>query len=340
MTGAITVGDQGLAGKVAWLCSAGSYPDAAEIVSIETHMSWVFLTDGHAYKLKKPVRHDYLDFSTLAAREHYCREEVRLNRPLAPGVYLGVVPLTRNAQGDLELDGSGQAVDWLVKMRRLDRQRMLDRLVRARAPLEAPVRGVIEKLVQFYREAPAAAMDPGAYLQRCAEGLKLNRRLLLDPVLDLPKDRIAAVHDGLLAWQRQVPEYLAARAGRIVEGHGDLRPEHICLETPPVIYDRLEFNRDFRILDPWEEISFLAMECEHLDAGDLAALIVETYGAHSGEKVPAALRHHYMATRACVRARLAALHVLDRPRQLWPRWLGEAREYLQIAERHRQACQD
>lgn len=340
MTTATAVDDQGLARKVAWLCRAESYPDASEIVSIETHMSWVFLTDGHAYKLKKPVRHDYLDFSTIAAREHFCREEVRLNSALAPGVYLGVVPLTRNAHGELELGGSGAAVDWLVRMRRLDRQRMLDRLIRARAPLEAPMRGVIERLVQFYRQGQTAAMGPGAYLQRCAEGLRLNRRLLLDPILDLPKDAIAAVHDGLLAWQRQAPEHLAARAGRILEGHGDLRPEHICLETPPVIYDRLEFNRDFRIIDPWEEISYLAMECERLDAGHLAALIVELYGATSGDRAPAALCHYYMGVRACVRARLAALHVLDRPRQLWPRWLGEAREYLQIAERLRQACQD
>ncbi len=339
MTVAIAVDDQGLANKVAWLCRAESYRDAAEIVSIETHMSWVFLTDGHAYKLKKPVRHDYLDFSTIAAREHYCREEVRLNQPLAPGVYLGVVPLTQNTRGEIELDGSGEVIDWLVKMRRLDRQRMLDRLVKARAPLQAPVRGVIETLARFYREAPAAAMGPGAYLHRCEEGLKLNRRLLLDPILDLPKERVAAVHDGLLAWQRQAPEYLAARAGRLVEGHGDLRPEHICLETPPIIYDRLEFNRDFRIVDPWEEIAFLAMECERLDAADLAALILEIYGQQGADRVPAALCDYYMAVRACVRARLAARHVLDRPRPLWPHWLEEAREYLQIAERHWQACQ-
>ncbi len=335
---AAEVSDQGLARKVAWLCRAESYPDAIEIIAIETHMSWVFLTDGHAYKLKKPVRHDYLDFSTLAAREHFCREEVRLNGPLAPGMYLGVVPLTQNAQGDLELDGRGEPVEWLVKMRRLVRERMLDRLIIAHAPLEDPLRGVIEKLVQFYRQVPAAPLTPAAYLKRCEDGLQLNRRLLMNPVLDLPTEQIEAVHDGLLAWQKQMPGYLAARAGRIVEGHGDLRPEHICLETPPLIYDRLEFNLDFRIADPWEEISFLAMECEHLDAGDLAALILELYGVHSGDQVPTALCHYYMAVRACVRARLAAVHVLDRPRPLWPRWLTEAHEYLQIAERHWRAC--
>jgi aminoglycoside phosphotransferase family enzyme len=333
------VSDQGLARKVAWLCRAQSYPDAMEIIAIETHMSWVFLTDGHAYKLKKPVRHDYLDFSTLAAREHFCREEVRLNRPLAPGVYLGVVPLTQNAQGELELDGRGEAVEWLVKMRRLDRERMLDRLIKARAPLEEPVRSVIDKLVQFYRQVPAKPMSPAAYLARCEDGLRLNRRLLMNPVLDLPVAKVEAVHDGLLAWQKQLPGHLAARAGRIVEGHGDLRPEHICLETPPLIYDRLEFNLDFRIADPWEEISFLAMECEHLDPGRLAEFILALYAEHSDDRAPAVLCHYYMAVRACVRARLAALHVLDRPRPLWPRWLTEAREYLQIAERHWRAIQ-
>jgi aminoglycoside phosphotransferase family enzyme len=96
------------------------------VEAIETHMSWVFLTHDHAYKLKKPVCSSFLDFSTMDARRHYCEEELRLNRRLAAEVYLGIVELTLNSLGHLQLDGSGRAIDWLIKMRRLPMHRMLD----------------------------------------------------------------------------------------------------------------------------------------------------------------------------------------------------------------------
>ena len=99
---------------------------------IETHMSWVYLTDRHAYKLKKPVRYDYLDFSTLEARRQNCEDEIRLNRRLAPDVYLAAIPLTVDAEGGLRLDGTGAVVDWLVKMRRLPADQMMDRAITAR----------------------------------------------------------------------------------------------------------------------------------------------------------------------------------------------------------------
>jgi aminoglycoside phosphotransferase family enzyme len=124
---------------------------------------------------------------------------------------------------------------------------------------------------------------------------------------------------------------------RIVEAHGDLRPEHICLNTPPVIYDRLEFNRGFRLLDPAEELSYLAMECELLGAPAVGARVFEVYVARSGDDPPTSVRHWYMAYRACLRARLAARHILDRPREDWERWLREARRYLDAAEGHCQA---
>ncbi len=112
--------DPDLAAKVAFLSRPGSYPEPTlRVDAIETHMSWVFLTDRHAWKLKKPVRYDYLDFSTAAVRRQHCIEEVRLNRRLTSGVYLEAVPLTQNADGQLSFGPAATVVDWLVRMRRL-----------------------------------------------------------------------------------------------------------------------------------------------------------------------------------------------------------------------------
>ena len=106
----------GIAEKVEYLSRARAYPaPTSHVETKETHMAWVFLTDTHAYKLKKPVRYDFLDFSTIEARKRDCEEEVRLNRRLAPDVYLDTLPLTLDPQGALRLGGEGEAVDWLVR---------------------------------------------------------------------------------------------------------------------------------------------------------------------------------------------------------------------------------
>jgi aminoglycoside phosphotransferase family enzyme len=144
--------DPGLAAKVRFLAEAQNYPEATGRVDIiETHMSWVFLTDRHAWKLKKPVRQSYLDFTTEAARRRNCVEELRLNRRLTKDVYLEVVPLTVDTDGRLRLGTDGAAVDWLVKMRRLPADRMLDRLIRAGSARAEDVRRIVDALCRFRR---------------------------------------------------------------------------------------------------------------------------------------------------------------------------------------------
>ena len=129
-----------LAAKVDFLSRPDAYdPRPAGVVRRETHMSWVFLAGNEVYKLKKPVRFPYLDFSTLARREAACRAELRLNRRLAPDVYLGVLPLVERA-GKLSIDGEGAPVDWLVKMKRLDERFMLDGILAKRDPDHRPAR--------------------------------------------------------------------------------------------------------------------------------------------------------------------------------------------------------
>ncbi len=155
--------------KVAFLRAPAAYPGAPEEVRVEeTHMSWVFLAGDRAYKLKKPVEYPFLDFSTLAAREADCRAGGRLNRRLAPDVYLGVVPLTAGDDGALALQGEGRVVDWLVTMRRLPGDRMLDAAIVSGAVTRRQIEDVADLLARFYGQADAADMTARDYVAHFA----------------------------------------------------------------------------------------------------------------------------------------------------------------------------
>jgi uncharacterized protein len=328
-----TMGDE----RIGFLRDPASYPEATNRVDVvETHMAYVFLTDAYAYKLKKAVRYDFLDFSTLALRKHACEEEVRLNRRLAPGVYLGTVPLVRAHAGGLHLgDGRlGECMDWLVKMRRLPRERMLDCVIRAGGPTPAELRELGGRLAEFYCLARRERITPDAYLQRFDDGIASDVLELTKYADHLSRERIAWLGVKLRNWLHDNADLLRARArqGHIVEAHGDLRPEHICLTVPPVIIDCIEFRRDFRLLDPADELVFLLLECERLGAGGVARSILDSYRELTGDAPPSVLIDFYACTRALLRAKLAIWHLRNGHGSA-ERWSTAAREYLESAMR-------
>jgi aminoglycoside phosphotransferase family enzyme len=327
----------GLAEKVAFLRRPESYPESPGAVEpVETHLAWVFLTDRHAYKLKKPARYPFLDFGTLAARQHDAEEEVRLNRRLAPGVYLGVVALAVDRQGDLALETEGAPVEWLVKMRRLPRARMLDTAIASDTVDEAGLQGVAKLLAAFYRTTDRVAVSPTAYRRRFEGEIEADTCAVATPRYGLATTVIGATAAALRRFLERRSGLLEARAaaGRIVEGHGDLRPEHVCLGPPPVIIDCVEFNRDFRILDPVDELAYLDMECERLGAKGIGTTVLARYGLLTGDQPPEALVHFYKSVRALLRAKLAAWHLDDRTVRYPSQWFNRARTYLALAERY------
>ncbi|NIP71842.1 MAG: hypothetical protein GWO16_01860 [Gammaproteobacteria bacterium] len=323
--------------KVAFLRRPDSYPEGPSRVEVkETHMSWVFLTDRRAYKLKKPVRYDFLDFSTIDARRRDCQEEVRLNRRLAPDVYLGSVRLTVEEDGRLGLDGAGTAIDWLVKMVRLPQGRMLDELVQARRVEDADLHALVRRLVRFYEQAPREVLSPDAYRARLGRDVTAIHSELIDTAYDLPAELAARLRDAQLECLRRDAPLFDARVeqGRIVEGHGDLRPEHVCLTAEPVIIDCLEFNREFRILDTADELAFLAVECERLGDPGTGERLLALYRELGGDHPPDPLMHFYSSYRAALRAKLAIWHTRDHEVPDHPKWRAKALAYLELAERH------
>lgn len=330
-----------LAAKVDALRQACAYQGRPGAVSaVETHMSWVFLTTEHVFKLKKPTRSDGLDCSTLAARRFFCIEELRLNRRLAPWVYLDVVALRQGADGALRVDAEGDVVDWLVMMRRLSADCMLDHLIaqrRARAEYLAPVAAL---LAAFYRGLPPAITDPRRYHAQLAREIDRSEAKLCDPELGLASEPTRALFTRLRARLRECEGLLAARvgAGWVVEGHGDLRPEHVWLGTPPAVIDCLEFSLELRTLDSADELGFLALECERLGAADVGTALLAQHRELSGDAPAPALVDLYQALRACVRAGIALWHLKEPRYQGSPVWRARAMSYLQLAAARLQRC--
>ncbi|WP_022947747.1 phosphotransferase [Methylohalobius crimeensis] len=326
--------DAALKVKLAFLSRPESYPDhPGRVEVIQTHMAWVFLTDRYVYKLKKPVRYPYLDFSTLEAREFYCRQELHLNRRLAPDVYLDILPLTKGVNGRPILGGHGEILDFLVWMRRLPRERMLDTLLKNGCLERRHLQALAECLTDFYRVRPAQ-LDGEAYRRRYCEAILLNCRELETLRHALPGMNENAMCEAQLVFLERWANWFDDRVagGRIVEGHGDLKPAHVCFESAwPKIIDCLEFSRELRLLDCADETAYLAMECDYMGYGQVGDWFLEDFGRYCKDDVPPAVRGFYMAYRATLRARLLLARTREAPPSKWSRWQRRAGRYLQLA---------
>jgi aminoglycoside phosphotransferase family enzyme len=298
----------------------------------ETHMSWVFLADDKVLKLKKPVRFPYLDFSTLEKRRAACLAELSLNRRLAPDIYEDVVPMTWSPAG-LAIGGCGEVVDWLVVMSRLDEPGSLEHALRARTLEVHGLEPLIATLRRFYRRTPRIAVPPALLVSRWHRNLDENRHILLRPGCPLPVPLVRFVDRVQTEFLARRGDLLAARArdGQIVDGHGDLRPEHIWLGPPVRIIDCLEFNRQLRALDPLDELAYLCLECDRLGGKRHAAHIKARSVQILRGGISDELFTFYRCYRATLRARLAVAHLLEPAPRTPAKWPRQGMEYLDLA---------
>jgi aminoglycoside phosphotransferase family enzyme/predicted kinase len=281
----------------------GHPPGNAFVTVCETHAAVVFLVGDRAYKLKKPVDLGFLDFSTRAKRQAICRREVELNRRLSPDVYLGVA----DVHGP-----DGKPCEHLVVMRRMPVGRRLATLVRTGVPVDDQVRRLARIVAAFHA---TAARGPRISVEGSRDAL-LGR--WTDTFHQVRPFRGRVLDDDLAGEiERRTVDFLAGReplfdariaAGRIVDGHADLLAEDIfCLEDGPRVLDCIEFNDRLRFLDGLDDAAFLAMDLERLGAAQLAGRFLDWYAEFAADPAPASLRHHYLAYRAFVRAKVACL---------------------------------
>ncbi len=202
------------------------------------------------------------------------------------------------------------------------------------------VRRIVGTLCRFYRDCTPVAMGEGEYRERLAAGIADNLAELGTKEFALPLSIIEPICARQQAFLERAGALLDARVrdGRIVEAHGDLRPEHICLEPEPQIIDCLEFSVDLRLLDTADELGFLALECERLGAAWMRRSIFETCAELSGDAPPDALVHFYQSHRACLRAKIAIWHLKEPSLTEPSKWTTQAREYLRLAGSHIAQC--
>lgn len=320
--------------KVAFLSRPDTYGIDAPVESVETHMSRVFMTPERVHKLKKPVRGAAFDFTTLEARRRNCMMELEINRRLSPDVYYGMVPLTLTSSG-LSLHGEGEVVDWLVEMRRLPAGSFLNRFLEAGEVPGDRLRAAIDQLVRLYEDAPPEAMGTATYRDRFRKNLENLHEELRAPHYGLDRERVRRVIGAQGTLLERQPALLdeRVRAGRIVEAHGDLRPQHLCLTDPPRIIDGLEFNRDLRVMDQLDELGFLALECRMAGSPETADAVLEHYSARTNDAPEPPLLAFYQSYRALVRCLLAVRHLDDESPQRPQHWRDKAADYLAMADR-------
>lgn len=317
--------------KVRFLSDPESYPHKPTSVDvIETHMSWVFLAGDLVYKFKKPVAFSFLNHTSLEARRRNCEVEYRDNLALAENTYLRVAPLRCNSRGHLRWGTRGRIVEWLVVMRRLDRQLTLEAQLENAAVTRAQIQAIAARMIAHYTSAPARSVNGSAYLDHLAVEMATNCSVLKPGAFGLDQELCSHALAQLTTCFEKVRPELEARitAGLMVDGHGDLRPEHIWLGAPLQIFDRLEFDPTMRIIDPYDELNYLGLECAMAGAEWVGPTLIDVLKRDWGHPPSAALLEFYTAFRAVLRARICVAHLLD-PEPMTPEiWPGAARAYL------------
>jgi hypothetical protein len=312
--------------------------EAAGFELIETHISWVFLGAAEVFKVKRPVDLGFLDFTTLEKRREACDAELRLNRRLAPEVYIDVVPITVNASGVHAIAGEGSTVDWAVRMRRLAIETRADELLQA-GLLES--RHIDELAVHVARFHEGARCDAETSRHGDAATIRRNVKENFEQTRVLIGDYLSAdqAHE-IEAWQlgmlgNEGPFMARVDASRVRDGHGDLRLEHVYFGTDGsiTIIDCIEFNDRFRYGDVCADIAFLSMDLAWHGRVDLAERFLARYARESNDYDLYSVVNFYESYRAFVRGKVASLLAADTEASSGARERArrEARRYFVLA---------
>jgi aminoglycoside phosphotransferase family enzyme/predicted kinase len=292
----------------------GVYAHAVEnLTVIETHISWLILTGPYAYKIKKPLMLGFLDFSTLDKRRYYCYEELRLNRRLAPQIYLDVVPITGSTTHP-HLSASGTPIEYMVKMVQFPQQSRLDYCLQQGELSPDLIEDLINKVATFHQRTAIAPQDspygtPKAVLQSALENFEQMASLLEE---ESDRRQIARLQQWTQERWRQLQSEFSSRkeTGFVRECHGDLHLGNIALVNKNfIIFDCIEFNDNFRWIDVINELAFLVMDLEDRGHPNLAHCCLNLYLEYSGDYSGLSVLNYYQVYRALVRAKIAVIRL-------------------------------
>ncbi len=310
---------------------------------IETHISWILLTGLYAYKIKKPIDLGFVDFSTLEKRRHYCQEELRLNRRLAPELYAEVVSIGGTTQWPT-LDVRTGAIEYAVKMAQFDDSHRLDRLLESGRLTRDHIDQLADTLAHFHREIDIAPDDSNfgtadAVYQPITENFRQISPLISD---DADRERLQRLQQWSTTAFDRLKDAITKRKknGFVRECHGDAHLANMVLiEDTVVLFDCLEFNANLRWIDIISEVAFCVMDLDDRDQPDLAARLLDRYLQRSGDYGGLTLLRFYQVYRAMVRAKVAAIRLQQLEAEATNNILQDYRQYAALAERYSQPSQ-
>jgi aminoglycoside phosphotransferase family enzyme/predicted kinase len=312
--------------------------DTLRLPYVETHISYVLFDRGFAYKIKKSVRFPFLDFTTLASREFFCREELRLNRRLAPSLYLSVVPIIGTTDRPIlePADGTGPAIEYAVKMRAFDQDGLLSRVITRDELTSERVDELASVVAAFHEravrvDAGAPFGDPPGILEDARENFTEMGAADMDAADRAHLNRLAAWTDREGA--RRVPAFVARKAeGFVRECHGDLHLGNIALVDGAVtLFDCIEFNPSMRWIDVMSDVAFLVMDLRDRHRPDLASRFLNAYLSRTGDYEGLSVLSFYAVYRALVRAKIASLRLAQTSGDERPKLLDELHAYVDLA---------
>ncbi len=301
---------------------------AGKFEIVETHISWVLLGE-YVYKIKKPVKFSFLDFSTLEKRKFLCEEEVRLNKRLAPEIYLEVVPITESGIG-----GEGETIDYAIKMKRLPQEARMDTMLKEEKVLGEQVQEIAAIVADFHGKIDIItdkSYSSAEVVKNQIDDLKGFRETIEDACgLGEKVDFIVQKSDDFI---EKNEERFSKRQddGRVRDCHGDLHSANIFITDKIIIFDCIEFSKDFRFIDTASEIAFMAMDLDAFRREDLSQFFVDTYVKISGDTDLPELLQLYKCYRANVRAKIAAIDYSQNPGE---EAKERIRKYVLLAEKY------
>lgn len=309
-------------------------PDSCEDIQLkETHISWVILTDHYAFKIKKPVKFSFLDFSTLENRKHYCNKELELNKRLAPQMYLDVIPIYEKEFENGE--NNEDVIDYAVKMKRMDHNKEMDKLLERNKVNETHIEKLAQQMASFHNEAKIIknVFDVTGFQEQYNDILSqmdfIEEKFGKEFKQKIDRN-IKASGDYLFRKRSFMNERTIT--GFIKDCHGDLNSRNIFLYDEPVIFDCIEFNDDLRQIDILNDIAFLCVDLEFFGKNGLSKHFyhsyLEAYGLDEGEETKI-LFNFYKSYRANVRGKVALIKAGE-DKENQEKHLDTAKNYLQL----------
>lgn len=318
----------------------GEFPEvSAKRELIETHISWVFLCHRFVYKIKKPIKYSFLDFSTLEKREKYCKREIELNKRLTNAIYLDVVPINK-LNDHYKIGGSvGTVIDYAVRMHKMDRTKQMDRLLVQNKVTKSDIKNLAKKIALFHGNTVIIYQKDVLDIQGKFNDLEGEKKYLAGQSDD---GKYATIIANAIktsnTFLEKNKELLAGRlrAGFFRDCHGDLHSRNIFLLPSPQPFDCIEFNDDYRQIDVLNEVAFLCMDLDAFGKKDLSELFLEYYNQFF-PSMKSPKEHHlfvfYKAYRANIRAKVNSLRAKSAVnKKERTKALSEVDKYLRLME--------